>query len=204
MRMRSPMIVCRRMKAHSSGVEGQGLFRITSGMAILPMSCSSAARATSSRSSGLMSSSRDTAMARPATSLQMVVKVGLALRERAQQDVAGLAAGRRCGDRPCGRTCACRRAEGRPRRSSASSRQQRPRRASAVISNPSPLSLSARQGGGHDGSAPAAPGAGEHAELVAAEAVGAAEAARRRPRGARPGGRGDRRRPGGRRRRCSP
>src|SRR5256885_2221299 len=48
------MIVCRHMKAHSASSRGPGLSRIVSGMAILPMSWSSAARASSSRRSGSM------------------------------------------------------------------------------------------------------------------------------------------------------
>src|SRR5690349_14942612 len=42
--MRSPSTVCWRMNSHSSSLRGPGWLRIASGMAILPMSCSSEAR----------------------------------------------------------------------------------------------------------------------------------------------------------------
>ena len=48
--MRSPMIVCWRMYSHSSSVSLRGACRIASGIATLPMSCSAAARRTSSSS----------------------------------------------------------------------------------------------------------------------------------------------------------
>ena len=50
-RIRSPTTVCWRMNSHSRSSSGPGLWRISSGTAILPMSCSCAARQSSSSSS---------------------------------------------------------------------------------------------------------------------------------------------------------
>ena len=65
--IRSPMIVWRRMNAHSCSSSGPGFSRIASGTAALPMSCSVAACRTAVRCSSLMPSPRAVCSASAAT-----------------------------------------------------------------------------------------------------------------------------------------
>ena len=65
--MRSPITVCWRMYCHSSSVSGRGACRMSSGIAILPMSCRAAARRTWTRSAAPSPISRPTRSASRAT-----------------------------------------------------------------------------------------------------------------------------------------
>jgi hypothetical protein len=66
--IRSPATVCWRMSARSPSLSTRGLERIDSGIAILPMSCSSAAIRTRSTSAGPQPSSHATSSTRRTTS----------------------------------------------------------------------------------------------------------------------------------------
>ncbi len=202
-RIRSPIRVWRRMNCHSSSFSGPGLFRIASGMATLPMSCSSAARATSSRSSAGMPSSAATGAASAATSVDVVVQVGLALAHGRDQHVAGLVGGGGRGYGPCRRTCAGRPGAG-PRRGSRLAGQAdgaqrgRDREAVAVLGQ----RLGARRPPGRR--TWRASHVDQDAELVAAQAEGRAVGLRPPAPGGRPGGPAGSRRRGGRTSRCRP
>ncbi len=171
------MIVWRRMKLHSVSSSGPGLFRIASGIAILPTSCSSAARATSSSSSAVMPSSRPTAERQLGASAQVRV------RGRARARTACCSSTSRDW-RPADMRrppfCAYMR---RSASWSASVACAPPSGAStapceASTEKPSPCSRQRRRRRpARSGSTPAAPGCEQHAELVAAEPVGAAVAA---------------------------
>ncbi len=83
------------MKRHSSSSSGPGLVRIASGIAILPTSCSSAARASTSSSSPAHAQApahREHQRADPAL---VLLQVGVALLEGLQQHVAQLVHGAR-------------------------------------------------------------------------------------------------------------
>ena len=166
------MIVWRRMKLHSDSSSGPGFSRIASGIAILPTSCSSAARPTSSMASGVMSSSRATAMAVSATSVRWAWSSGWRSR-RVLSSTSRV----------------WRPADARPWPFSAYIRLSASCMASATVVaspgrstlpcdavtvNPSPVSVRAAVAAAITDSRPAGAGPGEHAELVAAKAVGGA------------------------------
>ena len=82
------MIGCCFMNAHSSASSGPGLFRIASGIASLPMSCSSAARSVSSRPSVSSPNCDATAAVISVTPLDVVKQSRGAFGEQLDQHVA--------------------------------------------------------------------------------------------------------------------
>ena len=120
--MRSPASGWRRMNAHSSSVSGPGLARISSGIATLPTSCSSAAWRTTSSSSRSRPSRRAVASASAATASPWPPSSGSRSDSAPQQHVLALARRPTCGRRASARTCA-------GRRSAAPRRRRAPRRA---------------------------------------------------------------------------
>ena len=91
--MRSPASVWRRTKVHSSSVSGPGLPRISSGMAILPTSWSSAARRTVSRSSRAEAEAAGGGLGELGDGAHVAAQGRVAGGEHAQQDVLDLARG---------------------------------------------------------------------------------------------------------------
>ena len=109
--MRSPMSVWRSMNRHSPASSGPGFSRISSGIATLPTSCSSAAMRTCSTSPD----PRPSVAATPSASVgdvgDVVAQLGVALGEDPQHHLLRLvprrSAGRRaCARRGAGRRCA--------------------------------------------------------------------------------------------------
>ena len=166
------------MNAHSSSSSGPGLLRIASGIATLPMSCSSAAWRDVRRAPRRRGPSRaPTAPASSATPSRCVAEVRVALGERLQQHVA-CSGGRRSARPRC--LCAYMRwsasrsasARSRPRAGAATVPYARRDRRSPRRARRAPRRRRARRARG------ASRVGDEHAELVAAQPVGARRAPR--------------------------
>ena len=167
------MIVWRRMKPTRSS-SGPGLSRIASGIAILPTSCSSAAAGHLVELLGAHAAARGpTASASSAMSRRCACRSGSRSDERAAAARRATGGRRTSGGRPSGRTCAGRpagapRGRGRPRPGSEHGPVGGCHREALAA-----LGQRRRAGRQQARRCPSRPGSHEHAELVAAEPVGA-------------------------------